>query len=115
MSDDFVGTLHKKNNFLPEKISTHYVLNSSGIVLTSESIKKILDDTRQTLQTVHFFSRLILPTIKGLKSRLEQKDKEICALKQAAKVNNKTKYVFVREFQYNNLKLFQYTLHVWEK
>ena len=53
--------------------------------------------------------------IEGLTSRLEQKDKEICALKQAAKVNNKTKYVFVREFQYNNLKLFQYTLHVWEK
>lgn len=26
--------------------------------------------------------------IEGLKSRLEQKDKEICALKQAAKVSN---------------------------
>ena len=33
-----------------------------------------------------FFFQVDPANIEGLKSRLEQKDKEICALKQAAKV-----------------------------
>ena len=41
--------------------------------------------------------------IEGLKSRLEQKDKEICALKQAAKVCSKKSVVTSRyEHQHHN-------------
>ena len=36
--------------------------------------------------------------IEGLKSRLEQKDKEICALKQAAKVGYSRVLIFILIF-----------------
>ena len=35
----------------------------------------------------HSFFQIDPANVEGLKSRLEQKDKEICALKQAAKVS----------------------------
>ena len=98
--EEFILTVGQNNfgkqmPFLPEMISTYYFLNSSGIVLTSESIKKNSRWYKTNVTNSSFFVFVLFQVdpanIEGLTSRLEQKDKEICALKQAAKVNNNNK------------------------
>ena len=74
----------------------------SHCALIKDHLLNLILKVLHTDSSYFFLFQVDPANIEGLTSRLEQKDKEICALKQAAKVNNKNK-ICIREFQYNNV------------
>ena len=63
----------------------------SHCALIKDHLLNLILKVLHTDSSFFFLFQVDPANIEGLTSRLEQKDKEICALKQAAKVNNKNK------------------------
>ena len=60
----------------------------SHCALIKDHLLNLILKVLHTDSSFFFLFQVDPANIEGLTSRLEQKDKEICALKQAAKVNN---------------------------